>query len=203
MIKVLVTQSLLSSYDYIFKSGNQEQSYNDFINTLSKTGFKQNELMLDGIAFEDKVTDYCLTGNIDKEDDWYIGIKGVGDLVQDGQFQVALSKSLIIDDLEVVFYGKLDVLKAGVIRDIKFSKTYHVGKYLDSPQHPIYLLLVPESREFIYTIFTGYEVCEEKYRRDSYDNLEKEIVDRFKEFIKFLKDRNLYNIFLEKWESKF
>ena len=94
-----------------------------------------------------------------------------------------------------VLYGRLDVLKAGGIYDIKFSKGYDRGKYFDSTQHPVYLELIPEARHFTYLISNGTEVWSETYRRDEAPNIYPIITD----FLDWLAAQGLLDLYREKW----
>ncbi len=70
-------------------------------------------------------------------------------------------------------YGVLDYLKCGVIYDTKYSKTYKVNKYLDSPQHPMYFVLAPEAYEFQYKICDGEWIYTEIYRPGEVEPIER------------------------------
>jgi hypothetical protein len=98
-----------------------------------------------------------------------------------------------------VCYGVLDFLKAGVIYDTKYSKTYSVGKYRESPQHPMYFYLTPEAKEFQYKICDGQWVYTETYSPDEVEPIEKTI----KHFMDFLDRQNLVKTFCENWISKY
>ena len=54
--RFLITQSLLSSYGWIFKTDN---GYEDFLKTLHRKKSRQTQAMLDGLQFENLVTAYC------------------------------------------------------------------------------------------------------------------------------------------------
>lgn len=194
--KFLITQSLLGAWGWLYKL---DDGYADFMKTLRREPVPPNNAMLDGRQFENMVTAYC-EGNSPKDGHkWEAGIRGVGDLVCDGAFQVKLSKGVVIDNIEFVLYGILDVLKCGVIWDIKFSKTYHVGKYLDSPQHPMYFALCPEAREFTYIISNGRDVCRERYFPADTPPIEEEI----RRFMQFLDRYDLVDTYCENWRSKY
>ena len=77
----------------------------------------------------------------------------------------------------------MDVLKAGIIYDIKRSDTYEVGKYIDSPQHPMYMACVSQAKEFVYLISDGKEVYQERYTRDDIEP----ITEIIKDFFAFLR----------------
>ena len=194
--KFLITQSLLGAWGWLYKT---ENGYADFMKTLRREPVPPNSAMLDGRQFENMVTAYCEGSPPKAGHKWEAGIRGVGDLVRGGAFQVKLSKNAVIDNVEVVLYGILDVLKCGTIWDIKFSKTYHAGKYLDSPQHPMYFALCPEAREFTYVISNGRDVCREGYFPADTPPIEEEI----RRFMQFLDRYDLVDTYCENWRSKY
>lgn len=194
--KFLITQSLLSSYAWAFK---KEDGYNDFINALKRKRTPPSMPMLNGIQFENMVTAYCEGASPDPKHKWIKGIQGVGDIVKDGAFQVKLSRNIVIDEIEFVLYGILDALKCGTIYDIKFSQTYKHGKYFDSPQHPMYFKLCPEAKRFTYLISNGKDVFKETYYPDDIVPIEKEI----SEFMAFVDERNIVDLYTENWKSKY
>ena len=122
----------------------------------------------------------------------------IADRVKDAQFQVAAQRTAVVEGIPFLLYGRLDALKAGVIYDIKFSRSYQVGKYLDSPQHPMYCALVPEARRFEYLVFTGSDVCVEKYgREDSPD-----VLGTIRDFMRYLEASKLDKLYCQKWETR-
>lgn len=120
-------------------------------------------------------------------------------IVSGGQYQVKASRSLMVDGVEFVCYGILDFLKAGIIYDTKFSKTYRVGKYLYSPQHPMYFFLCPEARRFEYIISDGSYVYREGYAPDDVEPIEKTIHG----FMKWMDRVGLVRVYCENWRSKY
>ena len=91
----------------------------------------------------------------------------------------------------------MDALKAGVIYDIKFSKTYEPGKYYDSPQHPMYFELCPEVSKFVYLISNGREVCREEYKRDQTEPIEYKV----EKFLRYLNVTGAAQTYIEKWKA--
>ena len=135
--KFLLTQSLLSSWQYALKSG----EWGELLSTLRREKKPQSKAILDGIRFENVVHAVSEGAQISPEQEWYKPIVEICEIITQGQYQVKASRPLVVDGVEFVCFGILDFLKAGVIYDTKFSKTYRVGKYLDSPQHPMYFYL--------------------------------------------------------------
>lgn len=189
MSKHYITQSLLSAWNYIFNAYDTDKAYADFLLTLNKEPFEPNAAMQKGIEFENAVAAYCRGGVAEDTE------KEVGDIVKGGQFQVVAYKDVKIDGVDIVLYSKMDVLKAGIIYDIKRSDTYEVGKYIDSPQHPMYMACVSQAKEFVYLISDGKEVYQERYTRDDIEP----ITEIIKDFFAFLRVEKLFDIYLSKW----
>lgn len=196
--RLFITQSLLSSWNYLYKAHDPEIAYRDFLKVLNKEPVRPNEAMLDGIQFENMVTAYCEGDDPPEDHKWRAGIIDAGNLVRGSQFQVTAYRDALIDGIPFLLYGRLDGLKAGIIYDIKFSKTYQPGKYFDSPQHPMYLACVPEARRFDYVIYTGKEICVESYQREDTEPIDHAI----HHFIRYLEVTGLDKIYIEKWRAK-
>jgi hypothetical protein len=112
------------------------------------------------------------------------------------QQQVTLFREVEVDGHTFLLHGVLDYLREGHIWDCKFSKHYHLNKYLDSDQHPMYLTLVPEAMDFTYIVSDGKYVYRERYPREIVQPIEPTI----KHFMEYLKKyNNLWNIYKEKW----
>lgn len=193
--KFLLTQSLLSSWQYALKGG----EWDEFLSTLRREKKPQSKAMLDGIRFENMVHAVSEGAEIGPEQEWYRPVLEICEIISQGQYQVKASRPLVVDDVEFVCYGILDFLKAGVIYDTKFSKTYRVGKYLDSPQHPMYFYLCPEVRRFEYIISDGNYVYREVYLPEDTEPIEKTI----RQFMAWLDKTNLVGLYCQNWRSKY
>ena len=177
------------------KEGGEE----DFLSTLNKESQAPTKAMTDGIVFENMVQSYCEGFPPEPTHKWAKGVTEVGEIVKGGAYQVSASRELEIDGKTYVVYGKIDFLKSGVIYDTKFSTTYHLNKYLDSPQHSFYLYMIPEAREFQYLICDGNYVYKERYEPWQCENVEKQI----REFLTFINKHGLKDIYEDKWQSKY
>lgn len=193
--KFLLTQSLLSSWQYALKGG----EWDDFLSTLRRERKPQSKAMLDGIRFENMVHAVSEGAEIGPDQEWYRPVVEICEIVTQGQYQVKASRPLAVDGVEFVCYGILDFLKAGVIYDTKFSRTYRVGKYLDSPQHPMYFYLCPEVRRFEYIISDGNYVYREVYLPEDTEHIEKTI----RQFMAWLDKTNLVGLYCQNWRSKY
>lgn len=164
-------------YDY----GNEKD---DFLSYLMREPIEVNFFMKRGNEFEDE----CLNGDHER----------ISPIIEGGcfQFKAELMYNNIYG-LNINLKGKLDVLKAGIIYDIKRVQKYKTPKYFDSFQHHVYLTIVPEAIKFIYLIDNGYETFEEVYERSEIIDMEPVI----KSFIRWLKENDLFEIYKEKWRN--
>jgi len=186
MLMLLVTTSLLNSWLYIWKASEEytEKAYSDFVDSLQKVKQPPNEAMLLGIAFEDD----CIAGKV----------PGISEIIEGGAFQYKAKKEIKVDDIDVMLYGKIDVLKAGIVYDIKRTSKYEVNKYFDSMQHHMYLTMIPEATEFHYLANDGFTTYWESYTRDDLIDL----VPVIRNFFNWLKDRNLWGIYETHWLAR-
>jgi hypothetical protein len=194
--KFLVTQSLLSAWIWALKLDN---GYEDFLKTLRREPIKQTKAMLDGIRFENVLNATLNGAEIEPTHEWYKPITELYPTLKGAQQQVRLSRDLTINGEVFVCYGVLDYLKAGVVFDTKYSKTYRVGKYIDSPQHPMYFTLVPEAGEFQYKICDGTYIYTETYHPDEVEPIGKTI----SHFMDFLDKMGLAETYCENWRSRY
>ncbi len=202
----MITQSLLASWQYQWsnfeKYGEraeefQEKAENDFLSVLLRGTMPTNEAMQKGIDFEKLVMDICFDkGNT--ENNWYKAAKEIAGEVKGGQFQLVATKKVNVAGIDFLLYGRLDCLKAGVISDIKFSGSYTVGKFFGSPQHPMYMELVPEAEIFTYIVSNGNKVWRETYRREEC----RSVLDIIQEFINYLKEMKLLSLYKSFWKAK-
>ena len=193
--KFLITQSLLSSWQYGIASGD----ISEFKETLERKRKPPTKAMLDGQRFANVVESVATDTVIEPDHEWYRPVTEIADIVKGGQYQVKLSRDLTVDGITFVCYGILDFLKAGVIYDTKFSKAYHVGKYMDSPQHPMYFYLCPEAYKFEYIISDGKWVYREQYAPDEVTPIESTI----KHFMAFVETFGLVDTYCKNWKSKY
>ena len=198
----LLTHSLLSAWLYAMQDNPYEDatterdSYQEFLKTLRREPGEQTEAMRNGIEFEDLVTD-IVNGDADTEHKWYEAAHKVAGIVRGGQLQYKAKKEITVSGIPILLYGRLDVLKAGEVIDIKFSKGYERGKYIGSTQHPTYLELIPEAYQFTYLVSNGTEVWKETYRRDETPN----IITIIEAFIAYLKENDLWELYVKHWSA--
>lgn len=201
-MKYLMTQSLLSSYLYQFNciDDYSEEAHQSFLDTLNRIYNPTNEAVQRGIEFEKLVYKCTDMSNIDDvSTDEVMSAIRIADYIDGGRFQYVASKTINISGLDLVLYGRLDALKAGVIYDIKYTSKYNVGKFINSPQHPMYLELIPEAKEFIYLVSNGKSVWTEKYTRDETPS----IYPIIQSFLQYLENMDLMQIYINKWKSRY
>lgn len=205
MSRYLMTHSLLSSWLYALRDNPYEDatsdkdSFAEFMMTLRREQTPTTEAMQRGIDFENLVTAIVNGEQTPPEwDKWYNAASEVAEIVRGGCLQFKAKKEITVAGITFLLYGRLDALKAGVIYDIKFSSGYDKGKYVDSTQHPTYLELIPQAGEFTYLVSNGGTVWKETYRRDE----TADIRDVISDFVSWLWENNLMDVYKEHWEAK-
>lgn len=192
-----VTATLLNSWRYYLKSydEDEEQAKQDFLNYLNKVKTEPTEAMQRGIDFENKI-------RLCDEQDLYSRtdntVNEITDYIKNGLWQETVSKHIDIDGLDVLVYGKADVIKMDTIYDIKRVSKYKTGQYSKSVQHLFYLYCT-ELPVFKYLISNGSSVFCETYTLSSYtENLVKIAIQ---DFFQWLKITGNYELYLEKWKG--
>lgn len=195
--KLRITQSLLSAWEWLYK---KDDGYEDFLRTLRRETKQPTKAMLDGIKFENVLNNTLKGETIPEDHEWFKVITEMAAELDGSQQQVNLfaDTDIEVNGYSILLHGVLDYLVAGHIYDCKFSKTYQLNKYLTSPQTAMYLALVPEARDFTYIVSDGEWVYRERYPRDIVQPIDITI----KQFLRFLQQYNLFEIFEEKWRTK-
>ena len=193
--KLRITQSLLSSWLYTFKTDN---GYEDFLRTLNREKKQPTQAMLDGIRYENCLNNILNGEPLYEDHEWYNPLMEMSCELQGAQQQVTLFKDINVYGYNILLHGVLDYLREGHVWDCKYSKTYQLNKYLNSPQHPMYLALAPEARDFTYIITDGKYVYRERYQRE----IVPDITVTIKQFLVYLQCRDLFDTFVEKWRVK-
>lgn len=195
--ELYLTQSLLSSWRYFL---NAEDPYSDsafrsFLSALRREKTEPSKAMLEGIAFEDAINATVRGEAVEVNPKWEKAVKKFSRICAGGQSQTPVSGVLHVRGLDIAVYGLCDYVKAGTIYDIKKTTRYEYGKYFDSPQHPMYLRLLPEAKKFVYLIFDGTHAYQEVYRPGDYCPIE----DTVSEFIGWLHEMNLFDEYKKYW----
>jgi len=180
-----ISPSMLDSHWWYLNS--DYKSREEYINSLKKVRFEPNEAMQKGIDFEDYVCKYpekkgTYTGrNKDKyeacaEDFW--------DQVKGGIFQQRLKSDVIVRD---------------TVMDLKFVKSYEVGKYQYSAQWRTYLYATGLP-SFIYLVSNGRDNYEEEYSNGFH--VERELQSIIGKFLMHLEgDKEAKEAYYKNWRA--
>lgn len=194
-MKYFMTQSLLSSWMYMFDcwEENADEAEESFLRVLNRVPTETTEAMQRGINFENAVYSCCEA----PEGEYEPTARKIADTVRGGLWQVKAYKDKNIGGYDFLLYARCDVVKAGRIIDIKRVENYEVGKYLSSPQHPMYFECVDGAIGFDYLISDGNDVYTETYTPEITQSIDNIVL----QFIGYLKAAGLWNIYEEKWKA--
>lgn len=205
MARYLITQSLLSSWNYVHNcwEGCEEDAMASFLATLRREPAEVTEAMQDGIEFENAV--YAEASGLLRplHPKWERGICEVAAFLKGAQFQVRAQREIQLAGMTFLVYGVLDALQAGIISDVKFkSKSFGsldlAGEYFDSPQHPFYFFMVPEARLFRYLVSDGTDLYIEQYTPDETPDAGELIA----EFVDFLNVTGHMETYKKNWAAR-
>ena len=202
-MKTRITKTLLESWAYMFDcyEGGEEEAYESFLKTLKREPLEETEAIANGKAFEAMVHALAEGREVDTGK-WGNGARKIAEIVQGGQWQVHVDTDITVDGREYWLHGFCDVVKAGVIYDIKFkSKSFNgldlYGSYRGHAQHSVYLRCLPEAYEFVYLVSDGDELYTEAYTRLN----SKPIEEWIRDFMSWLQSKpELLQIYEERWQ---
>lgn len=193
-----MTQSLLSSWRHLIDAEDPqaEKAMQSFLADLHREKRSPTDAMKRGIQFEDAIN-RAVAGEAPELNDKSTvnAVKRLANICWGGQAQVPVSGRLSVGGLDLVLFGICDYVKAGIIYDIKRVIRYTYGKYQNSPQHPMYLHLIPQAARFDYLIFDGTFCYRETYCRGDFQPIENTIA----QFIQFLREMNLLDDYKTHW----
>ena len=184
-----LTQSLLSSWQHFLDTDDvyADAALSSFLSTLA---------MQAGIDFEAAINSTVAGVPVEPVSAKYDrAVAKFSRICAGGQPQVPVAGQLHVSGLDFQLYGVCDYVKAGVIYDIKRVQRYEYGKYLHSPQHPMYLHLLPGASKFTYLIFDGTSTYAETYRRGDFEPIEGTI----SRFINWLMANGYLNDYFTNW----
>lgn len=196
-----MTQSLLSSWIYYLNAdeARTDGAFASFLSTLRREKKTPTQAMQDGVRFEADINALAADGEFkplpQDADKWDKAVNRFAHICSGGQPQAPLSGELSVSGMDFVLYGVCDYVKSGIIYDIKKVTQYEYGKYFNSPQHPMYLYLLPEASRFDYLIFDGSYCYRETYRRGDF----RPIDDIIRDFIAWLRDMGLERTYKNYW----
>ena len=201
-MKTRITKTLLDSWAYTFDcyEGGEEDAMNDFLKTLNREPIEENEAIANGKAFEKLVEDMA-EGREVSPGKWNEGARKCAEIVKGGQWQVHVDTDLTVGGREFWLHGFCDVVKAGVIYDVKYKTKSFASldlwkSYRNHSQHSAYLRCLPEAYEFVYLVSDGDELYTEAYTRQTCRPIE----DIIQEFMNWLESKpELLKIYEEKW----
>ncbi len=199
----LITQSLLISWEYMYNCFDVQEAYNSFLSTLKREHKEPTKAMLSGLEFENEVYKVSHGKEREPHPKWEQGIQTVAAIIKGAPTQVRTQREIEVCGIKFLLYGVLDAIKAGVIYDVKFSsKSFGsaelAGKYLNSPQHPTYLYLVPEAYKFEYLVSDGKDLYRESYDRQETQDISEIIA----EFLSTINEMGLLDIYKKFWLAK-
>lgn len=194
-----MTQSLLSSWTYYLNADEErsQAAWDSFVSTLKREEKEPTQAMQDGIKFEDMVNRMVAGEPLENVPNakWDAAARRFAGRCAGGLSQVPVTGNLSVSGMDFVLYGICDYVKAGLIMDIKKVTRYEYGKYQHSPQHPMYLHLLPDAKRFDYLIFDGSNCHIETYRREDC----KPVPQIISEFVHFLGETGGLDIFKRFW----
>lgn len=193
-----VTTTLLNSWLFYLKSREEweEKAHTDFLNCLNKVKTEPTEAMQRGIEFEDMVRLYDGKQLYSRKDDT---VNEIVDYISGGLWQQTVTKTIEVNGLKVLVYGKADVIEKDTIYDIKRVKHYEIGKYGHSVQHKLYLFCTGLPI-FKYLVSDGQSVFVETYT--FYKNLNADVQALIVEFFEWLQKVDLFETYFEKWKGE-
>lgn len=206
--KYLITPTLLNSYLY-YKDSESENALADFKKVINKE-FTSNIYCDAGNMWEDIVCNKQLE-TTDKLTTY------IKDKIKNDDYQVVVKKNIVVNNINLLLYGKCDCVGYDIIRDIKTtSSDYEIGKYQNSMQHKIYLYCLDSIKQFEYLI-TKIKIKTESDKLISVepidnfaefytwqDSYESDIFNCIKDFFDFLElDKEIKEIYETKWKCKY
>lgn len=233
-MQYLMTQSLLSSWQWLYKARDAhpydedkaeaaaEKAEADFMRVLRRERGEPSPAMLAGRDFEALCYDIAdgrfrpgFSQNGAYEPNFgevmgapelpptYPGALQVARIINGGAWQVKASKRVSVGGRDFLLYGILDAVKAGTIYDIKFKSrplgsVDLPGLFADSPQHAMYLRLMPEATRFEYLVSDGALLYTEAYERGDVAPIEAIIAD----FMEYLNRACLVSVYERHWAAR-
>ena len=191
--RLWLTQSILGDWLYCAGADDREE----LIRRIMRLKREQTTAMRRGLDFEARVTAWA-SGNPPDPNLTPAELSAVrkfGNLCRGGAAQAPITGVIRAGGLEFQAYGICDFVKAGRIFDIKRVSRYEYGKYQFSPQHPMYLALLPEATRFDYLVFDGQRWYIETYRRGDFPPVEETV----SEFVRYLRDTGTLDTYIKNW----
>ena len=196
VVTIRITKSLLNSWLWLYK---KPDGYTEFLDVLNRVKTPPTEAQQRGSEFEAYLNNHLNGIEIPTTHEWHDCVVEMAKDLYGSAQQVTLYKAINLDGEQICLHGVLDFLKAGVITDCKFSQRYgsngNVNAYLGDTQAPMYFRLTDGAYKFVYLISDGKYVYRETYTPDEVTPIETHI----RHFIRFVKERGLWDVYKEKW----
>lgn len=203
MTKHLITTSLLNSLHRYLKESfakTEAEQRQEFLQTLRREKTEPNEAMQKGIAFENRISEFCGSIITSIAFEYNEPAEELAQIVKGGLWQQSVKKDLKIGNSKFLLYGRTDVIKRDTVFDIKFTSNYELGKFQDSSQHLIYLYC-SDLPKFSYLISDGKDWWREDYFNHA--GVEGEIKSKVSEFFDYLEgDKEAKELYFNNWISK-
>jgi hypothetical protein len=181
MMTYSITPSLLGSWEwYLNADGDWEESAeDDFLASLRREKSPPNKAMQDGIDFENRVEAVCKGVPVSflEGEDYERCVREVASMVAGGTWQVSTAKTITVNGVTFWLHGRMDVLRGPWIYDLKFSKSFDMGKYREAPQTLSYLACEPGPVGIRYIVCDGLRVYVDEFRRDAVKPIEGLLID--------------------------
>lgn len=200
---VKITPTLLNAWVYLFiGSSLVRESENDEVCKEDKEEAKFQVLLEDFrkiLAREEReVNTEAIEKGIQFEKDVMNGlVEDFSNLTANGVWQVKASKEIELEneDFNVELVGICDCLNNGIIYDIKSTSNYEYGKFIPYWQQECYLYLFEDAKSFSYLIdYKGLHFIENYFRETN-----KNLIEGIYNFINFLRQHNLLDVYINNW----
>lgn len=196
-----ISPTFLDSFAYYIDCDDQYQSLTarkELISRLRGEPCEVSEAMEKGIKLETDIQS-AINGLYPEpkiKTDYNYCVSDIANEVQDSLCQVEVKYQL---EPNVIVWGYIDFLKRNRIVDVKYTKSYDIGKYNNRNQHLVYLLALKDTgiKHFSYLISDLKRVYREDY--DYTPQMETTLKANVREFLDYLEnDNEMKQAFMEK-----
>ena len=195
-----ISPSMLDSHHWYMNSDFSTRE--EYLNRLNKIYTPPNERMQMGIDFEHYVCNYPkMKGTREGRgaEEYDLCASQCYDKIKGGVFQQKIRKVIEFSGEQILITGVPDVIIRNEVIDIKFVKSYDIGKYEYSAQWRTYLWMTG-LESFTYLISNGKDVWEEYYSNSS--NVEVELKSLIGKFLLSLEnDFEAKDAYYRNWRS--
>lgn len=136
----------------------------------------------------------------------------LSEVVKNLPSSVWCSRDITVDGIDLKLSGKLDVInkEKKIIYDIKRKNAFNEEDFDDdhTVQHTFYFYLNPGITDFYYLVAAGLEDDDiefhvvHKERPESEEELENKVFDYIHRYFEFLKNQDLFDLYLKKQVTK-